>query len=73
MGALTVQPVLSWGLLSGAVSGGHPSGDVECQRDHGIEVFDIEDDNFTFDQERAKRLMNLMLDRFGEGKLNSPL
>jgi len=40
----------------------------ECQRQHGIEIFDIEDDNFTFDQSRAKRLMNLIIEKFGERK-----
>ena len=34
-----------------------------------FESFDIEDDNFTFDQERAKRLMNLIIETFGEGKI----
>jgi anaerobic magnesium-protoporphyrin IX monomethyl ester cyclase len=42
---------------------------VECQRQHDIQIFDIEDDNFTFDQERAKRLMSLVIEKFGEGKL----
>jgi radical SAM superfamily enzyme YgiQ (UPF0313 family) len=41
----------------------------ECQKQYGIENFDIEDDNFTFDQERAKRLMNLIIETFGEGKI----
>jgi radical SAM superfamily enzyme YgiQ (UPF0313 family) len=36
---------------------------------YGIQIFDIEDDNFTFDQERAKRLMSLILQTFGEGNL----
>jgi tRNA A37 methylthiotransferase MiaB len=40
-----------------------------CQKQNGIEVFDIEDDNFTFDQERAKRLMSLIIETFGEGKI----
>ena len=38
----------------------------ECHRKYGIEVFDIEDDNFTYDLERAKRLMKLVIDAFGE-------
>jgi biotin synthase-like enzyme len=38
----------------------------ECHRKYGIEVFDIEDDNFTYDLERAKRLMKLVMDAFGE-------
>jgi anaerobic magnesium-protoporphyrin IX monomethyl ester cyclase len=42
---------------------------MECQKQYGIEVFDIEDDNFTFDQRRAKRLMNLIIESFGEGKI----
>jgi hypothetical protein len=42
---------------------------MECQKQYGIESFDIEDDNFTFDQERAKRLMNLIIETFGEGKI----
>jgi radical SAM superfamily enzyme YgiQ (UPF0313 family) len=42
---------------------------VECQKRYGIEVFDIEDDNFTLDRERAKRLMGLVIENFGEEKL----
>ncbi len=42
---------------------------MACREQYGIEVFDIEDDNFTFDQERAKRLMNLIIETFGEGKI----
>jgi anaerobic magnesium-protoporphyrin IX monomethyl ester cyclase len=42
---------------------------MECQKQYGIEVFDIEDDNFTFDQRRAKRLMNLIIEAFAEGKI----
>ncbi len=41
----------------------------ECQERYGILSFDIEDDNFTFDQERAKRLLRLMIETFGEGGL----
>ena len=41
----------------------------EYQKQYGIQIFDIEDDNFTFDQERAKRLMSLVIKNFGEGKL----
>jgi radical SAM superfamily enzyme YgiQ (UPF0313 family) len=37
-----------------------------CQRKFGTRVFDIEDDNFTFDRERAKRLMTLIIRTFGE-------
>jgi anaerobic magnesium-protoporphyrin IX monomethyl ester cyclase len=39
----------------------------ECQKEYGIEIFDVEDDNFTFDQGRAKKLMSLMIETFGEG------
>jgi radical SAM superfamily enzyme YgiQ (UPF0313 family) len=39
---------------------------MECQKQYGIESFDIEDDNFTFDQERAKRLMKLIIETFEE-------
>jgi len=42
---------------------------MECQKQYGIRIFDIEDDNFTFDQERAKQLMNLIIETFGEGKI----
>jgi uncharacterized radical SAM superfamily protein len=38
----------------------------ECQHKYGTRAFDIEDDNFTFDRERAKRLMNLIIKTFGE-------
>jgi anaerobic magnesium-protoporphyrin IX monomethyl ester cyclase len=40
-----------------------------CRQDHDIVAFDIEDDNFTFDKERAKKLLTLILDTFGEGNL----
>jgi len=39
---------------------------MECQKPYGIEHFDIEDDNFTFEQKRAKRLMSLIIESFGE-------
>jgi anaerobic magnesium-protoporphyrin IX monomethyl ester cyclase len=42
---------------------------VECRKGYGIQTFDIEDDNFTFDQERAKKLMSLIIKNFGEGRL----
>jgi len=42
---------------------------VECRNKYHIHNFDIEDDNFTFDQKRAKRLMNLVVKTFGEGAL----
>lgn len=41
----------------------------DCRERYGIRIFDIEDDNFTFDQERAKRLLNLIIESFGEGSL----
>jgi radical SAM superfamily enzyme YgiQ (UPF0313 family) len=41
----------------------------DCRERYGIRVFDIEDDNFTFDQERAKRLLTLIIETFGEGSL----
>ena len=41
----------------------------ECQKQYGIQSFDIEDDNFTFDQQRAKQLMNLIIEKFGEEKI----
>ena len=42
---------------------------VDCTHRFHIRSFDIEDDNFTFDQERAKRLMSLVVETFGEGGL----
>jgi anaerobic magnesium-protoporphyrin IX monomethyl ester cyclase len=42
---------------------------LECQRRYGINAFDIEDDNFTFDKARAKRLLSLILETFGQGGL----
>jgi radical SAM superfamily enzyme YgiQ (UPF0313 family) len=39
---------------------------TECRERYGIQIFDIEDDNFTFDKERAKRLMKLIAETFGE-------
>jgi radical SAM superfamily enzyme YgiQ (UPF0313 family) len=42
---------------------------VECRDKHHIRNFDIEDDNFTFDQKRAERLMNLVVETFGEETL----
>lgn len=41
----------------------------ECRKGYGIQTFDIEDDNFTFDQERAKTLMSLIIKNFGEDRL----
>jgi anaerobic magnesium-protoporphyrin IX monomethyl ester cyclase len=42
---------------------------TECQKKYGIRIFDIEDDNFTFDQHRAKQLMNFIIEKFGEEKI----
>jgi radical SAM superfamily enzyme YgiQ (UPF0313 family) len=42
---------------------------VDCTHRFHIRSFDIEDDNFTFDQPRAKRLMSLVVETFGEGNL----
>lgn len=42
----------------------------DCRDRHGIRIFDIEDDNFTYDQERAKRLMKRIIETFGEGTLD---
>jgi radical SAM superfamily enzyme YgiQ (UPF0313 family) len=42
---------------------------ARCKERYGIGMFDIEDDNFTFDQERAKRLMKLVIEIFGEEKI----
>jgi len=42
---------------------------MECRKRYNIKIFDIEDDNFTFDQERAKELMSLIIETFGEGNL----
>ena len=42
---------------------------MECRKKYGVEIFDIEDDNFTFDQGRAKELMSLVIENFGEGKI----
>ena len=42
---------------------------LACRQAHAIVAFDIEDDNFTFDKERARKLLNLIIDTFGEGNL----
>jgi hypothetical protein len=42
---------------------------MDCRKRFEIGYFDIEDDNFTFDQERAKRLMSLIIETFGEGEI----
>ncbi|HSB04967.1 MAG TPA: radical SAM protein [Thermodesulfobacteriota bacterium] len=41
----------------------------DCRERFGIQVFDIEDDNFTFDRERAKNLMKQIIETFGERNL----
>jgi radical SAM superfamily enzyme YgiQ (UPF0313 family) len=42
---------------------------MECHDRYGIQIFDIEDDNFSFDQDRAKQLMDLIIENFGEEKI----
>lgn len=42
---------------------------MQCRRRFGIEAFDIEDDNFTHDVARAKRLMEGIVETFGESRL----
>ncbi len=37
---------------------------------HSITAFDFEDDNFTFDLDRAKRIMNLIIETYGQGGLD---
>jgi radical SAM superfamily enzyme YgiQ (UPF0313 family) len=39
---------------------------VACRQHYGIQAFDIEDDNFTYDLKRAKGLMELIINAFGE-------
>jgi len=41
----------------------------DCLNRFGIEVFDFEDDNLTFDTSRAKALMDLIVSKFGERRL----
>lgn len=41
----------------------------ECYENYAIEIFDIEDDNFTHDHERSKRLMKLIIETFGEERI----
>lgn len=43
---------------------------ADCQQRFQITSFDIEDDNFTFDRHRAKRLMHLIIETFGERALH---
>ncbi|MBM4341222.1 MAG: B12-binding domain-containing radical SAM protein [Deltaproteobacteria bacterium] len=42
---------------------------IECSKKYGIEAFDIEDDNFTFNTARAKTLMRLIIETFGANRL----
>jgi len=42
---------------------------VECRKRYGIQIFDIEDDNFTFNKDRARRLMGLIIETFEEENL----
>ena len=42
---------------------------LECHGRYDIRLFDIEDDNFTFDRARSKELMKLILETFGERRL----
>ena len=42
---------------------------MECREKFNIQAFDIEDDNFTFDLKRAKQLLSLIIETFGEGNL----
>ncbi|WAC06509.1 MAG: radical SAM protein [Thermodesulfobacteriota bacterium] len=41
----------------------------ECREKFDIQTFDIEDDNFTFDIKRAKQLLGLIIETFGEETL----
>ncbi len=41
----------------------------ECRERYDIQSFDIEDDNFTYDQERAAELLRLIIRTFGEETL----
>ncbi len=40
-----------------------------CRTRYGIEIFDIEDDNFSFDQKRAAKILAAMREEFGEGQI----
>lgn len=40
-----------------------------CREEYGISVFDIEDDNFTLDRERARAILEGIIDTFGERTL----
>lgn len=41
---------------------------IACHQEYGIDAFDVEDDNFTFDFKRAKELMTRIIKTFGEGR-----
>jgi tRNA A37 methylthiotransferase MiaB len=41
----------------------------ECREKYDIQAFDIEDDNFTYDQKRAADLLRIIIETFGEGTL----
>ncbi|MCX8117396.1 MAG: B12-binding domain-containing radical SAM protein [Desulfobacterota bacterium] len=43
---------------------------ILCHTQYGIEAFDFEDDNFTFDLGRAKGLMRRIIEHFGESRLD---
>ncbi len=40
-----------------------------CRTRFGAEIFDIEDDNFSFDQKRAARILAAIHEEFGEGQI----
>jgi radical SAM superfamily enzyme YgiQ (UPF0313 family) len=40
-----------------------------CRARYGIEIFDIEDDNFSFDQKRATGILAAIREEFGEGQI----
>jgi radical SAM superfamily enzyme YgiQ (UPF0313 family) len=40
-----------------------------CRERFGTEIFDIEDDNFSFDQKRATKILAAIREEFGEGQI----
>lgn len=40
-----------------------------CREKYGTEIFDIEDDNFSFDQKRAAYILAAIREEFGEGQI----
>ncbi len=40
-----------------------------CREKFGTEIFDIEDDNFSFDQRRAAKILAAIREEFGEGQI----